>query len=62
VVGPSGCGKSSLVRAGLLPVIADEPGMVDARPDVPWPRPGRRAGKGAVRRRQLRRASMVYKP
>jgi len=26
VVGPSGCGKSSLVRAGLLPVMADEPG------------------------------------
>ncbi|MGE5694407.1 MAG: toll/interleukin-1 receptor domain-containing protein, partial [Candidatus Sericytochromatia bacterium] len=26
VVGPSGCGKSSLVRAGLLSVMADEPG------------------------------------
>jgi energy-coupling factor transporter ATP-binding protein EcfA2 len=26
VVGPSGCGKSSLVRAGLLPVLAREPG------------------------------------
>lgn len=25
VVGPSGCGKSSLVRAGLVPVIAEEP-------------------------------------
>ena len=25
VVGPSGCGKSSLVRAGLLPVMALEP-------------------------------------
>src|SRR3954469_20018393 len=25
VVGPSGCGKSSLVRAGLLPVMATEP-------------------------------------
>src|SRR4051812_36286751 len=25
VVGPSGCGKSSLVRAGLLPVVAAEP-------------------------------------
>jgi hypothetical protein len=24
VVGPSGCGKSSLVRAGLLPVMADK--------------------------------------
>lgn len=28
VVGPSGCGKSSLVRAGLLPVMADEPGWL----------------------------------
>src|SRR5262249_15661193 len=26
VVGPSGCGKSSLVRAGLLPKMAGEPG------------------------------------
>ena len=26
VVGPSGCGKSSLVRAGLLPLMANEPG------------------------------------
>src|SRR5262249_41726152 len=26
VVGPSGCGKSSLVRAGLVPVLAAEPG------------------------------------
>ncbi|MGH3866771.1 MAG: TIR domain-containing protein, partial [Pseudonocardiaceae bacterium] len=26
VVGPSGCGKSSLVRAGLLPLMAYEPG------------------------------------
>jgi hypothetical protein len=26
VVGPSGCGKSSLVRGGLLPVMASEPG------------------------------------
>ena len=25
LVGPSGCGKSSLVRAGLLPMLADEP-------------------------------------
>ena len=25
VVGPSGCGKSSLVRAGLVPVMAGEP-------------------------------------
>ncbi|MBV9164349.1 MAG: TIR domain-containing protein [Pseudonocardiales bacterium] len=28
VVGPSGSGKSSLVRAGLLPVMAQEPGWV----------------------------------
>src|SRR3712207_162015 len=26
IMGPSGCGKSSLVRAGLLPVMAAEPG------------------------------------
>lgn len=26
VVGPSGCGKSSLVRAGLQPAVADDPG------------------------------------
>jgi energy-coupling factor transporter ATP-binding protein EcfA2 len=26
LTGPSGCGKSSLVRAGLIPTIADEPG------------------------------------
>ena len=26
VVGPSGCGKSSLVRAGLQPMMATEPG------------------------------------
>ncbi|MDT7840983.1 nSTAND1 domain-containing NTPase [Streptomyces justiciae] len=26
VVGPSGCGKSSLVRAGLVPMMAEEPG------------------------------------
>ena len=28
VVGPSGCGKSSLVRAGLLHVMAEEPGWL----------------------------------
>ncbi|HZA16737.1 MAG TPA: AAA family ATPase, partial [Pseudonocardiaceae bacterium] len=28
VVGPSGCGKSSLVRAGLLPVMAQQPGWL----------------------------------
>ncbi len=44
VVGPSGAGKSSLVRAGLLPALADGvlPGLADARqhllaPGVPLP-------------------------
>lgn len=36
IVGPSGCGKSSLVRAGLLPVMAAEPGWQP----VPVIRPG----------------------
>jgi hypothetical protein len=36
VVGPSGCGKSSLVRAGLLPLMAGEPG----RQTVPAILPG----------------------
>src|SRR3954452_22016027 len=40
VVGPSGCGKSSLVRAGLLPVIAGEPGW--------WTRPPRLPGSDPV--------------
>ena len=35
VVGPSGCGKSSLVRAGLLPVMADEPGWQTVPPILP---------------------------
>ena len=35
VVGPSGCGKSSLVRAGLLPVMAGEPGWWTLAPIVP---------------------------
>ncbi|MGH3799823.1 MAG: TIR domain-containing protein [Pseudonocardiaceae bacterium] len=35
VVGPSGCGKSSLVRAGLLPVMADEPGWRTLPPMLP---------------------------
>ncbi|MGH3931548.1 MAG: TIR domain-containing protein, partial [Pseudonocardiaceae bacterium] len=35
VVGPSGCGKSSLVRAGLLPVIGDEPGWRTLAPILP---------------------------
>ncbi|MGH3825636.1 MAG: TIR domain-containing protein, partial [Pseudonocardiaceae bacterium] len=35
VVGPSGCGKSSLVRAGLLPVMADQPGWRTLPPILP---------------------------
>jgi WD40 repeat protein len=35
VVGPSGCGKSSLVRAGLLPVMALETGWHTLAPFVP---------------------------
>ena len=35
VVGPSGCGKSSLVRAGLLPVMADEPSWWTLAPMLP---------------------------
>ena len=35
VVGPSGCGKSSLVRAGLLPTMADEPGWWTLSPIIP---------------------------
>jgi WD40 repeat protein len=35
VVGPSGCGKSSLVRAGLLPVMAAEPNWWALAPLVP---------------------------
>jgi WD40 repeat protein len=35
VVGPSGCGKSSLVRAGLLPAMAKEPGWSVLAPVLP---------------------------
>ncbi len=35
VIGPSGCGKSSLLRAGLLPRMAGEPGWWTLRPIVP---------------------------
>jgi len=35
VVGPSGCGKSSLVRAGLAPVLAGEPGWRVLPPILP---------------------------
>ncbi|MGH3685677.1 MAG: TIR domain-containing protein, partial [Pseudonocardiaceae bacterium] len=55
VVGPSGCGKSSLVRAGLLPEMAGEPGWRALPPILPGTEPiaalarelaaaGRRAG------------------
>ncbi|MGQ0774635.1 MAG: nSTAND1 domain-containing NTPase [Pseudonocardiales bacterium] len=39
VVGPSGCGKSSLVRAGLLPRLADEPGWSTLPPILPGAHP-----------------------
>lgn len=35
VIGPSGCGKSSLVRAGLIPVMAAEPGWLTLSPMLP---------------------------
>src|SRR5262245_20266678 len=35
VIGPSGCGKSSLVRAGLLPVMFEEPGWWALPPILP---------------------------
>ncbi|WP_410671446.1 TIR domain-containing protein [Amycolatopsis sp. cmx-4-68] len=35
VVGPSGCGKSSLVRAGLLPAMAEQPGWLTLPAFVP---------------------------
>jgi WD40 repeat protein/energy-coupling factor transporter ATP-binding protein EcfA2 len=35
IVGPSGCGKSSLVRAGLLPAMANEPGWATLAPFIP---------------------------
>jgi WD40 repeat protein len=39
VVGPSGCGKSSLLRAGLLPVAAEEPGWWTLAPFAPGAHP-----------------------
>ncbi len=39
VAGPSGCGKSSLVRAGLLPVMAEEPGWWRLEPMRPGANP-----------------------
>lgn len=41
VVGPSGCGKSSLVRAGLAPRVAEEPGWWTLPPFVPGADPVR---------------------
>jgi WD40 repeat protein len=41
VVGPSGCGKSSLVRAGLLPLMGNEPGWQALGPFVPGSNPVR---------------------
>jgi TIR domain/WD domain, G-beta repeat len=41
VVGPSGCGKSSLVRAGLVPVMAAEPGWRTLPPILPGADPVR---------------------
>ncbi|RDI63471.1 nSTAND1 domain-containing NTPase [Nocardia pseudobrasiliensis] len=35
VIGPSGCGKSSLVRAGVIPLIAEEPLWLPLEPIVP---------------------------
>jgi WD40 repeat protein len=39
LVGPSGCGKSSLVRAGLLPAMADEADYFTLAPCAPGPDP-----------------------
>ena len=39
VVGPSGCGKSSLVRAGLLPVMAAKPDWWTLEPMLPGANP-----------------------
>ncbi|MGB8198478.1 MAG: hypothetical protein WCF33_02080 [Pseudonocardiaceae bacterium] len=41
VVGPSGCGKSSLVRAGLLHIMANEPGWRTLPPILPGADPVR---------------------
>lgn len=35
VIGPSGCGKSSLVRAGVVPLIAGEPYWLPMEPIIP---------------------------
>jgi len=48
VVGPSGCGKSSLVRAGLVPVMAGEPGWWTLPPIVPGADPVAALARGLV--------------
>ncbi len=54
VVGPSGCGKSSLVRAGLLPVMAGEPEWWTVPAVLPGARPvAALAGELAATARQL---------
>ncbi len=53
VVGPSGCGKSSLVRAGLIPAMAGEPGWLILSPIFPGADPVRALARelAAVARR-----------
>jgi WD40 repeat protein len=54
VVGPSGCGKSSLVRAGLLPVMANEPDWWTLPPLLPGADPVGALARGiAAAARQL---------
>ncbi len=55
VVGPSGCGKSSLVRAGLLPAMADQPGWRALPPILPGADPvGALARELAATARRIR--------
>ncbi|MFX0577584.1 TIR domain-containing protein [Nocardia nepalensis] len=66
VIGPSGCGKSSLVRAGVIPLIAEEPLWLPLEPMVPgtdpvgalarsladaWPRAGLQRPPTSLRER-----------
>jgi WD40 repeat protein len=54
VIGPSGCGKSSMVRAGLIPLIAEESGWWALPPMVPGADPvGALARQLAAAARQL---------